>query len=796
MEKKNVSLFSRCAVIVLIALLFGFTANSLNAQVRDLKSEILVYILPDSLEFPANESGEVSPEQVAVHSKALQNAFGQVRVQAIAKAFPNISDSDTVRIREDGMRVKIPQVSRIFRVRLLNEADVDLAIEKLSKLPCVLFAEKHSDMKLYIDDPRYPEQWHLNNTGQTGGTVDADIDAPEAWSIFTGSSSVKLGVIDTGVETSHDDLTGKSSGDLPESYPYDGYAHGTHVAGIAAAKHGGGDVRGVDANVQVLSRKVFSSYVYDSYQGRDVPKWAGDDNAYNKIVNAVDNGAHVLNNSYGGEDYSTTLRFAFTYAYKMNRVSVVAMGNEDTSDPRYPAAFGQGIIAVGATNHNDVRWTYSNTGNHIDVAAPGASILSTWRGNDYKKATGTSMAAPIVSGIATLLKGYNPNLYNDDIEQIIRIAVDDITTPPATSGWDQYTGTGRVNAKKALDLISSPDTVNHWTASGGSSVGNTDYYTMIFHCTPGLAPGVYIVKRYDVRKTVTFPQVFESTPYVWGRGVATNGYSITNENFDMGWCGVVPGSVTSTGVTLQTYVYIVYDYVYLIPIGWYPTSPSNVTFAYTALGILGEPPPAPQNLTITNAGCIRQHPHLSWDASSGADSYKVYRKTEYGSWSVIETTSNTSYTDHDVIIQNPRYADDKYYYKVTAVNAYGESDPSNIVSTWGEFLGKPASDSDDVTPEPGELPKEFALSQNYPNPGNPTTTIRFQLPEASRVVLRIFNIMGHEIKTLINDSREAGTYAVVWNGRDRRGLEVPSGIYFYTLEVGKRVFKRKLTLLK
>ena len=94
------------------------------------------------------------------------------------------------------------------------------------------------------------------------------------------------------------------------------------------------------------------------------------------------------------------------------------------------------------------------------------------------------------------------------------------------------------------------------------------------------------------------------------------------------------------------------------------------------------------------------------------------------------------------------------------------------------------------------VPKEWALLQNFPNPGNPTTSIRFLMPEADRVSLRIFNIKGQEIRTLVDDYREAGAYTEVWNGRDNRGLGVPSGIYLYALQVGNKVFTKKLTLLK
>jgi thermitase len=169
-----------------------------------------------------------------------------------------------------------------------------------------------------------------------------------------------------------------------------------------------------------------------------------------------------LIDGYGNPRYSTIVRLAFAYAYKYNRVAAVAMGNDYGSVVNYPAAFGQGIIAVGATTNSDTRAPYSTTGNHIDVSAPGGywdqnerQIYSTVPGGGYNYMSGTSMATPYVTGIASLLKGYNPSLYNDDIENIIRLSADD----KGPTGWDIEYGTGRVNARNALDHLRPPYTL-------------------------------------------------------------------------------------------------------------------------------------------------------------------------------------------------------------------------------------------------------------------------------------------------------------------------------------------------
>jgi subtilisin family serine protease len=438
---------AKAILFVVIILLISNTTTI--AQLNDnLRKEILVYIQPKLLEFPANERGSLTIGELNIPSQALKQAFDDFRVQTVTKAFPTFNDGDTTWIREDGTRIKLPQFSRIFRVRLPDTNNVDVAVAILKDIPGILYAEKNSNAHLF-SDPTYVNQWYLNNTGQSGGTAGSDISAELAWNIFTGSSNIKIGIIDTGVETNHEDLSSKSSGDQTIGTDY----HGTHVAGIAAAKannpYGG---RGVDWNAQILSRRIFESGGY-----------LGDATAASKIIDAVMNGANVLNNSWGGSAYSITVRLAFETAYNLNRVSVVSMGNNNGSQTQYPAGYGKGIIAVGSTQDNDLISPFSNIGYHIDVTAPGGlnsypnnnqhDIWSTWGDNSYRYLAGTSMAAPVVTGIASLLKGYNTSLYNDDIEHIIQLSSDDKGDP----GFDIYYGYGRVNAYKALKLISAPN---------------------------------------------------------------------------------------------------------------------------------------------------------------------------------------------------------------------------------------------------------------------------------------------------------------------------------------------------
>lgn len=212
----------------------------------------------------------------------------------------------------------------------------------------------------------------------------------------------------------------------------------------------------------------------------------------------------------------------------------------------------------------------------------------------------------------------------------------------------------------------------------------------------------------------------------------------------------------------------------------------------------------PENLVITNAGSIGQSPNLSWDAKPGSDFYNIYRTPGYyypTNWQVIGTTTNTSYTDAEVIIQDESNADDKYYYRVTAVIQYGETLPSNVVSTWGESFQKRAG-RNDIATEEARIPRRFALHQNYPNPFNPETELRYGLPRAGQVKLVIFNLLGKPVRTLVTGKQPAGWYQRLWDGRGDDGEPLPSGVYLYLLTVtpedGSNPFRavRKMTLLR
>ena len=390
------------------------------------------------------------------------------------------------------------------------------------------------------------------------------------------------------------------------------------------------------------------------------------------------------------------------------------------------------------------------------------------------------MATPVVAGIATLLKGYNSNLYNDDIEHLIQLSADEVADMAGQEFTTEY-GHGRVNAHKALLRLQNPYQLDHYTTTGGSIHSTGGWFDMYLYDAPGLADNYYRVRRREIRKTINFNYMDEV--HVWGRGVATVGWAKeenvggTKRNFAMGQTEVVPGTVTNTSATLRTYIYEVKKYNYLGQLvgnyGWRPVTAGNVQFAYTVHGIPGiPPPPAPTNFTITNPG--GSFPNFTWNASSTATSYNIYRKCFNGyfgdctsSYQVQATTSGTSWTDYSVS-QNFPGQEDTYRYAVKAFNSSGGSPYSNSVDVDGQpSFQKQISK---------QTPEFFALRENFPNPFNPSTQLKFELPEAAEVSIKVYNIMGQEVATLINDQMIAGFHTTTFKADN-----LSSGVYIASL---------------
>ncbi|MGB0714795.1 MAG: S8 family serine peptidase [Phycisphaerae bacterium] len=307
---------------------------------------------------------------------------------------------------------------------------------------------------LIPNDTDFVDQWHLLNNGQTGGTTGVDIGAPEAWDIHAGvEGAVTIAIIDNGV-TLHEDYaslvvdsintvdlsTNYGDTDPPQSCP-----HGTHVAGIAAAM--GNNGIGV-AGVYLGGANILRARVLNGCGGTWPPVADG-------IVWATDNGADVINISLQFYNLTanelTMFEAAVDYAYENGAFVVAAAGNWAGFDVAHPAEF-ENAMAVAATTHNDSRAIFSNQGPALAVAAPGDDIWSTYPlvGTRYDFLSGTSMATPVVAGLAGLIKSYLPGANPDQIWSLIEDNVIDLGDP----GHDIAFGHGRIDALATMQAAS------------------------------------------------------------------------------------------------------------------------------------------------------------------------------------------------------------------------------------------------------------------------------------------------------------------------------------------------------
>lgn len=281
-------------------------------------------------------------------------------------------------------------------------------------------------------------------------TANADIKAVPAWDETHGDPEVVIAIIDSGVDMTHSELSGKvvSSGrDFAndDDDATDDHWHGTHVAGIAAADTNNGEgIAGVAWDCKILPIKATDA-AGDGYYS-----WIIDG-----IIWATDQGADVINLSLGGDVDDPFLEEACQYAFDRGVVIAAAAGNE-ASSVLYPAAYDNYVLAVAATDYNDEPADFSNFGPEVDVAAPGVYILAPapqWFVGDgyqpYLFVSGTSQATPHVAGMAALIKSLKPELRPADIMNIIRYTADDVNRS-MLPGRDDHVGYGRINMERAL----------------------------------------------------------------------------------------------------------------------------------------------------------------------------------------------------------------------------------------------------------------------------------------------------------------------------------------------------------
>ena len=441
---------------------------------------------------------KVTASSDSIIVKYKKNASPKMRKQARSLVKAKISDSNNDEIDDNFTSLFSGRLAK-FKVSGMSAKE---AIERLKSHQAIEYVEP--DYRVSIasipNDPRFEDLWGLNNEGQTGGTVDADIDAPEAWSISTGSRDIVVGVIDTGVDYSHPDLaanawvnSGEIAGDgidndgngyiddvhginaiTDAGDPMDDEGHGTHVSGtIGASGNNGVGIVGVNHDVSIAGCKFLAADGTGSTSGAI--------KCIDYMVGLKNSGVNlrVLNNSWGGGGYSQALADAITASEQADILFVAAAGNDAVDNdvnPHYPSNYeNDNVLSIASTDSRDNMSGFSQWGlTSVDMGAPGSAILSTIPGGGYASYSGTSMATPHVAGAAALVLSVNPDLTSLELKELLMSSGD------ANAALNGKTVAGtRLNVNQAvIDADPTPGfKLSVSPVSQQATVGDTVTYT-------------------------------------------------------------------------------------------------------------------------------------------------------------------------------------------------------------------------------------------------------------------------------------------------------------------------------
>ena len=440
--------------------------------------------------FSRNNAAKPAPKPVAP-----KRTVGDREPEVNVKFRSDLSLAEIKKIAEkynDRIEDKIEIVKGLVSIDDLDDKDPQTVAAQYAQMTnLVIYAEPNYEIKLddpanlsttdallrenttnanLPNDPLFNEQWALNNTGQGGGKTNADLKALLAWEKAKGTKDVVVAVLDSGVDYTHPDLVGNMwirpdnvpqykddelgtfndlhgfNGTDNQGDPMDENGHGTHCSGIIGAEGDNNEgIAGINWNVTIMPLKFMGR------GGFGTTKDAIE--AINYAIDRKRNGVNVriINASWGSTAYSKALEDAIRAAGEEGILFVAAAGNNGTSNdrsPHYPSNYDlPNVISVAATDRFDNLTSFSNFGiKTVHIAAPGKDIMSTWLNDDYREASGTSMATPYVAGVAALILANEPKMSVEKLREKLLKSVDKIDS---LNG--KLESGGRINAAKALE---------------------------------------------------------------------------------------------------------------------------------------------------------------------------------------------------------------------------------------------------------------------------------------------------------------------------------------------------------
>ncbi|KAA3598322.1 MAG: T9SS C-terminal target domain-containing protein [Calditrichaeota bacterium] len=404
--------------------------------------------------FKLKNSIETQQGQNALHKT--QNFLSDFGVFEITPIFPH---------HQIKRELKNGELAKIYEAKINVSFSAKDISEKVSNLKGIAFAEPRFINKISEtpNDPQFSSQNHL-----------PVINATQAWDIQHTDGAVLVGITDTGVDLDHPDLqaniwqntdeiagnnidddnngyiddvngwdfAGNSPGANPDNDPTDNHGHGTHTSGdVAAVTNNGTGVAGISWNAKIMAVKAGPG-------NSDIT------HGYEAVAYAAENGAEIINCSWGNNNYTLLGEEVVAYAHSLGSAIVAASGNFNSQTPQTPAIF-DGVLQVSATTDADQKASFSNYNNFVDISAPGQSILGTALNGNYTNSSGTSFSCPITSGVLALVKAQNPTWTNRQVLEQVRVSSDEnFYTVIGNSAYTEKLGFGRLDAQRALTIQS------------------------------------------------------------------------------------------------------------------------------------------------------------------------------------------------------------------------------------------------------------------------------------------------------------------------------------------------------